>query len=60
MASDPGVLGPWWKATQTFVLGSRLIVRERPLIPGAEGVREVGMTCLDGTNIRARRESVGS
>ena len=46
----PEVLGPWWKAAQTFIRWSRLGVWERLLALMQKDRVELGMTFLDGTN----------
>ena len=55
----PAELGPWWMAAQTFIRWARLGVWERLLdLAQARGV-ELGMTFLDGTNIRAHAKAAG-
>jgi len=56
----PEVLGPWWKAAQTFIRWSRLGVWERLLILVQTDRIELGMTFLDGTNIRAHQKAAGA
>ncbi len=56
----PDELGPWWMAAQTFIRWSRLGVWERLLtLVQAQGV-QLGMTFLDGTNIRAHQKAAGA
>ena len=56
----PGELGPWWKAAQTFIRRAHLGVRERLLdLVQRRGVA-LGMTFLDGTNIRAQQKAAGA
>src|SRR3712207_1130440 len=53
----PAELGPWWMAAQTFNRWSHLEVWERLLeLVQARGVA-LGMTFLDGTNIRAQHKA---
>ncbi len=56
----PAELGPWWMAAQTFIRWARLGVWERLLdLAQARGVA-LGMTFLDGTNIRAHQKAAGA
>lgn len=56
----PGDLGPWWMAAQTFIRWSRLGVWEHLLqLVQAQNV-DLGMTFLDGTNIRAHQKAAGA
>jgi transposase len=56
----PAELGPWWMAAQTFIRWARLGVWERLLDRAqARGV-ELGMTFLDGTNVRAHAKAAGA
>ena len=58
--SLPADLGPWWMAAQTFIRWARLGVWERLLdLAQARGVA-LGMTFLDGTNIRAHAKAAGA
>jgi transposase len=58
--SIPAELGPWWMAAQTFIRWARLGVWERLLsLAHARGV-ELGMTFLDGTNVRAHAKAAGA
>ncbi len=56
----PEVLGPWWKAAQTFIRWSRLGVWERLLTLVQKDRVKLGMTFLDGTNIRAHQKAAGA
>ena len=53
----PDQLGPWWMAAQTFIQLSRLGVWERLLTLVQERGVQLGMTFLDGTNIRAHQKA---
>jgi transposase len=56
----PTELGPWWMAAQTFIRWARLGVWERLLsLAQARGV-QLGMTFLDGTNLRAHQKAAGA
>ena len=56
----PGELGPWWKAAQTFIRWGHLGVWERLLeLVQGRGVA-LGMTFLDGTNLRAHQKAAGA
>ena len=58
--SIPAELGPWWMAAQTFIRWGRLRVWEQLLQAAqARGVA-LGMTFLDGTNIRAHQKAAGA
>jgi transposase len=56
----PAELGPWWMAAQTFIRWSRLGVWERLLRLVQERGVQLGMTFLDGTNIRAHQKAAGA
>lgn len=56
----PEVLGPWWKAAQTFIRWSKLGVWERLLILVQKDGVQLSMTFLDGTNIRAHQKAAGA
>jgi len=56
----PGELGPWWMAAQTFIRWSRLGVWEQLLTLVQEQGVQLGMTFLDGTNIRAHQKAAGT
>ncbi len=58
--SAPTELGPWRKAAQTFIRWARLGVWERLLdLVQRRGVA-LGMTFLDGTNVRAHQKAAGA
>jgi hypothetical protein len=52
---DPPAGGSWWMAAQTFIRWSRSGVWERLLAMAQERGVQLGMTFLDGSNIRAHR-----
>ncbi len=54
-------LGPWWRAAQLFIHWAKLGVWERllDLVQDQQGVA-LGMTFLDGTNIRAHHKAAGA
>ncbi len=56
----PVELGPWWMAAQTFIRWARLGVWERLLNLVQEQGIQLGMTFLDGTNIRAHQKAAGA
>ncbi len=56
----PAELGPWWMAAQTFIRWSRLRVWERMLTLDQKKGVQLGMTFLDGTNIRAHQKAAGA
>jgi transposase len=56
----PAELGPWWMAAQTFIRWARLGVWERLLSLGQEHGVQLGMTFLDGTNVRAHQKAAGA
>ena len=58
--SIPGELGPWWKAAQTFIRWAHLGVWERLLNLVQQRGVALGMTFLDGTNIRAHPKAAGA
>ena len=58
--SIPGELGPWWKAAQTFIRWAKLGVWERLLDLVQQRGVALGMTFLDGTNIRAHQKAAGA
>jgi transposase len=58
--SVPAELGPWWMAAQTFIRWSRLGVWQRLLRLVQERGVQLGMTFLDGTNIRAHQKAAGA
>src|SRR3982750_1256083 len=56
----PGELGPWWKGAQTFIRWGRLGVWERLLDLVQQRGVALGMTFLDGTNLRAHQKAAGA
>ena len=56
----PGELGPWSRAAQTFIRWARLGVWERLLNLVQERGIQLGMTFLDGTNVRAHQKAAGA
>jgi transposase len=56
----PAELGPWWMAAQTFIRWARLGVWERLLHLVQERGIQLGMTFLDGTNVRAHQKAAGA
>ena len=58
--SIPPELGPWWMAAQTFIRWARLGVWERLLDLAQQRGVALGMTFLDGTNIRAHAKAAGA
>jgi transposase len=56
----PADLGPWWMAAQTFIRWARLGVWERLLSLVQERGVQLGMTFLDGTNVRAHQNAAGA
>jgi transposase len=56
----PAELGPWWKAAQTFIRGSRLGVWPRRLEAAQGCAVQLGMAFLDGTSIRAHHKAAGA
>jgi transposase len=56
----PDEFGPWWMAAQTFIRWSRLGVWERLLTLVQQQGVQLGMTFLDGTNIRAHQKAAGA
>src|SRR5215203_1005389 len=56
----PAELGPWSRAAQTFIRWARLGVWERLLLLAQERGIQLGMTFLDGTNIRAHQKAAGA
>jgi transposase len=56
----PTELGPWWMAAQTFIRWARLGVWERLLSLVQERGVQLGMTFLDGTNVRAHQKAAGA
>ena len=56
----PAELGPWWMAAQTFIRWARLGVWERLLSLVQDRGIQLGMTFLDGTNVRAHQKAAGA
>jgi transposase len=56
----PAELGPWWMAAQTFIRWARLGVWERLLNLVQQRGIQLGMTFLDGTNVRAHQKAAGA
>jgi transposase len=56
----PAELGPWWMAAQTFIRWAWLGVWERLLNLVQERGVQLGMTFLDGTNVRAHQKAAGA
>lgn len=56
----PSEFGPWWMAAQTFIRWSRLGVWEKLLALVQDKGLKLGMTFLDGTNIRAHQKAAGA
>ncbi len=59
--SIPAERDRWWRAAQLFIRWAKLGVWERllALVQGQQGVA-LGMTFLDGTNIRAHHKAAGA
>ena len=58
--SIPADLGPWWRAAQVFIRWARLGVWERLLALVQERGVSLGLTFLDGTNVRAHQKAAGA
>ena len=56
----PAEHGPWWMAAQTFIRWAHLGVWERLLALVQERGLQLGMTFLDGTNIRTHQKVAGA
>ena len=56
----PAELGPWWMAAQTFIRWARLGVWERLLGLAQERGVQLGVTFLDGSNVRAHQKAAGA
>lgn len=56
----PADLGPWWRAAQVFIRWARLGVWERLLALVQEQGVALGLTFLDGTNVRAHQKAAGA
>jgi transposase len=58
--SVPAELGPWWLAAQLFIRWAKLGVWERLLDLAQRRGVALGMTFIDGTNIRAHPKAAGA
>ncbi len=58
--SIPSELGPWWRAAQLFIRWAKQGVGERLLDLVQQRGVALGMTFLDGTNIRAHHKAAGA
>ncbi len=58
--SIPTELGPWWRAAQLFIRWAKQGVWERLLDLVQQRGVALGMTFLDGTNIRAHHKAAGA
>jgi len=58
--SIPAELGPWWLAAQLFIRWAKQGVWERLLDLVQQHDIALGMTFLDGTNIRAHHKAAGA
>jgi transposase len=56
----PAELGPWSRAAQTFIRWAHLGVWECLLLLAQQRGVHLGMTFLDGTNIRAHAKAAGA
>ena len=56
----PVELGPWWRAAQIFIRWARLGVWGSLLNLVQERGIQLGMTFLDGTNVRAHQKAAGA
>ena len=56
----PAELGPWWRAAQVFIRWARQGVWERLLALVQERRVALGLTFLDGTNVRAHQKAAGA
>ena len=56
----PTELGPWWMAARISIRWARLGVWERLLSLVQERGVQLGMTFLDGTNVRAQQKAAGA
>lgn len=56
----PAELGPWWLAAQLFIRWAKLGVWERLLDLAQRRGVALGMTFIDGTNIRAHHKAAGA
>src|ERR671932_1149654 len=58
--SIPAELGPWWLAAQLFIRWAKQGVWERLLELVQQRGIALGMTFIDGTNIRAHHKAAGA
>src|ERR671929_1305672 len=58
--SIPAELGPWWLAAQLFIRWAKQGVWERLLKLVQRRRVALGMTFIDGTNIRAHQKAAGA
>jgi transposase len=58
--SIPSELGPWWLAAQLFIRWSKHGVWERLLELAQQHDLALGMSFIDGTNIRAHHKAAGA
>jgi transposase len=58
--SIPAELGPWWLAAQLFIRWAKQGVWERLLELVQQRGIALGMTFIDGTNIRAHQKAAGA
>jgi transposase len=58
--SIPAELGPWWLAAQLFIRWAKQGVWERLLALVRQRGIALGMSFLDGTNIRAHQKAAGA
>lgn len=56
----PAELGPWWLAAQLFIRWAKRGVWERLLDLAQRRGVALGMTFIDGTNIRAHHKAAGA
>ena len=60
VAHIPAELGPWWLAAQLFICWAKQGVWERLLHLVQQHDIALGMSFLDGTNIRAHHKAAGA
>ena len=58
--SIPAELGPWWLAAQLFIRWAKVGVWERLLERAQNQGVALGMTFIDGSNIRAHHKAAGA
>lgn len=58
--SVPAELGPWWRAAQLFIRWAKQGVWERLLDLAQQGGVSLGLTFIDGTNVRAHHKAAGA